>query len=110
MRNDLERLTGLSLPRWQHRAEGLGGAGRQPLVAPAAALVRMKPELVGHLPQGLAALPEPLDRLGLVLGGEPAPLPLLHRPFPVLVGPPYGGVHPAGEGSTTSAPARAHRS
>ena len=48
----------------------------------------MDAELGRHLLQGLAALLEPLDRLGLVLGGEPPPLALLrHPPLPVLVEP-----------------------
>src|SRR4051812_22502292 len=48
----------------------------------------MDAELGRHLLQGLAALLEPLDRLGLVLGGEPPPLALLrHRPLPMLVEP-----------------------
>jgi hypothetical protein len=37
--------------------------------------------------QGPAALLELLDRLTLVLGGEPALTPLLHRPFPMLANP-----------------------
>src|SRR5689334_13188943 len=68
--------------------QGLGGAGRQTLVAPRPELVGVDAELGRHLLQGLAALLEPLDRLGLVLGGEPPPLALLrHRPLPVLVEP-----------------------
>src|SRR3954466_7891441 len=64
------------------------GAGRQTLVAPRPELVGVDAELGRHLLQGLAALLEPLDRLGLVLGGEPPPLALLrHRPLPVLVEP-----------------------
>src|SRR5689334_12115202 len=68
--------------------QGLGGAGRQTLVAPRPELVGVDAELGRHLLQGLAALLEPLDRLGLVLGGEPPPLALLrHRPLPVLAEP-----------------------
>src|SRR5689334_7848557 len=55
----------------------------------------MDPEFLGDLLQGLAALRQPLDRLGLVLGREPAPLPLLHRSFPVLVDPTLRGCPPS---------------
>ena len=47
----------------------------------------MDPELVGDCLQGLATLPQPLHRLALVLRREPAPLPFLHRSFPVLADP-----------------------
>jgi hypothetical protein len=77
------QLGGFSLlPR-----QGLGGADRQLLVAPRPELVGMDAEIVGDRLQGLAALLEPVDRLDLVLCREPAPLPLLHPPFPVLVNP-----------------------
>src|SRR3954465_4629096 len=75
--------------------DGLGRAGREVLVAPAPELVGMDPEFLGDLLQGLAALRQPLDRLGLVLGREPAPLPLLHRSFPVLVDPTLRGCPPS---------------
>src|SRR3954452_19683096 len=85
------QLGGLGLlPR-----HGLGRAGREVLVAPAPELVGMDPESLGDLLQGLAALRQPLDRLGLVLGREPAPLPLLHRSFPVLVDPTLRGCPPS---------------
>src|SRR3954447_2675022 len=97
----------LRLPR-EGRRQGQAGGERRPhgaeagrrhsagrplpavhevLVAPAPELVGVDPERLGGRRQGLAALRQPLDRLALVLGGEPAPLPRLHPSFPVLVGP-----------------------
>src|SRR3954451_9615038 len=70
--------------------QGLGRAGREVLVAPAPELVGVDPELLGDRLQGLPALRQPLDRLALVLGGEPAPLPRPHPSFPVQVGPTLG--------------------
>src|SRR3954452_15482959 len=100
------QLGGLGLlPR-----HGLGRAGREVLVAPAPELVGMDPEFLGDLLQGLAALRQPLDRLGLVLGREPAPLPLLHRSFPVLVDPTLRGCPPSrGRLTASTAWARSRR-
>jgi hypothetical protein len=58
--------------------------GHQVLVAPQAQLPRAQPQLGHDLGQALAALKQPLDRLGLELGRKSSPGPLLRHP--VLLG------------------------
>src|SRR5205085_6851561 len=61
------------------RGQRLRRARRQVLVAPRAQLAGAQPQLGRDLAQPLAAVQQPLDRLGLELGGEPPPLlPLSH--------------------------------
>src|SRR5919199_1835036 len=68
------------------RTEGIAGgqrlrrAGRRVLVAPPAQLAGAQPQLGRDLAQPFAALEQPLDRLGLELGGEPPPGPPLRHP------------------------------
>src|SRR5205085_9899715 len=61
-------------------SQRLRRAGRQVLVAPPAQLAGAQPQLGRDLAQPLAAVQQPLDRLGLELGGEPPPGPLLRHP------------------------------
>src|ERR687885_735548 len=62
------------------RSQRLRRAGRRVLVAPPAQLAGAQPQLGRDLAQPFAALEQPLDRLGLELGGEPPPGPLLRHP------------------------------
>src|SRR4051794_20609065 len=67
-------LLGLALGQRLRRAR------RQVLVPPAAQLPGAQAQLGRDLAQPLAAVQQPLDRLGLELGREPPPGSLLHHP------------------------------